>query len=409
MTKDSQTAVRVYGYRWVVLAIYFLITVIIEVQWLTFAPIAREARAAYKASPLQIDLLSMIYMGVTMLLCIPASNFIGKHGIRVGIGLGAALTGFFGMFKGLCASSYAMMVVSQIGLGAAQPFIINAVTNVAVKWFPNNERATAVGLGTLAQFVGFIIANVTAPYLTRKIGETYDLQGMLMTYGVISVALAVAFLVLMREKPPTPPSAEGGADRLKTLEGFRHLIRQRDMVLVMILFFFGLGMFNAITTCIDQICEGKGLTTVQSGNIMGVMFVAGIIGALIMPVLSDRWQNRKSFISVAVLLLLPGLIGMTFAHGYVLMLFSSAVLGFFLLGAAGPIGFQYAAEVSYPAPESLSQGIVLLIGQMSGILFVVGMNLTGMAGFMVIFILLSLINVFLSFIIRESPLVRKSG
>ena len=67
---------KLYKYRWVVLTIYVLISIVIEIQWLTFAPVASAARAYYKATALQIDLLSMLYMIVFIVFCIPASSVI---------------------------------------------------------------------------------------------------------------------------------------------------------------------------------------------------------------------------------------------------------------------------------------------------------------------------------------------
>jgi FLVCR family MFS transporter 7 len=387
----------------VVLAVYFALTVVIEIQWLTFAPIAREARIAYGVSAFWIDFLSIVYMGLTMLLCLPASYFIDRVGIRVGIGLGAVLTGVFGLAKGLFSESYAMVLAAQILLGLAQPFIINAVTAVAANWFPEEERATAVGIGTLAQFVGFIVANMVTPHLIRQVGTSYDLHSMLMIYGVASVLAAVAFLVFMREKPPIPPSARVAEQRLGMKDALRHMFRQRDVVMLVILFWLGLGMFNAVTTCIDQIGEAKGLTSAQSGAVMGGMFLAGIVGALIVPPISDRLRKRKPFMVGATALLIPGIAGMAFLHSFGPLLAAAIVVGFFLLGAAGPIGFQYGAEVSQPAPEALSQGIVLLSGQLSGILFIVIMNAVGMGPSMIAFVGVSLITLVLATRLRESP------
>jgi hypothetical protein len=48
-------------------------------------------------------------------------------------------------------------------------------------------------------------------------------------------------------------------------------------------------------------------------------------------------------------------------------------MGFFLL-SAGPIGFQYGAEVANPAPEGTTNGLLLLMGQISGIAFIIGMD-----------------------------------
>lgn len=69
-----------------------------------------------------------------------------------------------------------------------------------------------------------------------------------------------------------------------------------------------------------------------------------------------------------------GLIGITFAQSYALLLMSAFVFGFFLL-SAGPLGFQYGAEVTYPAPEGTSNGLMLLVGQISGILFILAMDI----------------------------------
>ncbi len=405
--KAEEVQYKVYGYRWVVLLVFILITIIIQMQWLTFAPIARQARVVYNATAPQIDLLSEIFMYVFLVACIPAAYVINRFGIRVGVGIGAVLTGIFGLSKGIFADSYSMVVVSQVGLAVAQPFIINAVTKVAVHWFPINERATAVGLGTLAQFLGMIIVNIATPLIitVKMVGgvEQYDLQSMLLTYGIVSVVGAIFLVIFLRENPPTPAGPEGDEERFLTWEGIKHILGHRDMVLVMILFFIGLGMFNAIATCIDQISEVKGFTSEQSGMIMGLMLIAGIIGAAAIPPLSDKLRKRKPFLAGAIILLIPGLIGMTYAQDYTIMLVSAGFMGFFLLGAAAPIGFQYSAEVSYPAPESLSQGIILFAGQVSGIIFINGMNKLGMILSMKIFIGLAVVNLIIALLIKESP------
>ena len=101
----------------------------------------------------------------------------------------------------------------------------------------------------------------------------------------------------------------------------------------------------------------------------------------------------------------PGLVGLTVFANYALLLVSSFLLGFFLLGAGAPVGFQYSAEISYPSPESTAQGLLLLAGQVSGIIFIAGMNTLGMIPFMVGFCILMAVNVLISTKISESPMV----
>lgn len=395
---------RTYGYRWVVLGVFVLITMLIEMQWLTFAPVARQAKLVYGVSAFEIDLLSMIFMGIFVVVCIPASYVIDTFGIRIGVGFGAALTGIFGLMKGVFATDYTMIVIAQVGLAVAQPFILNAATKVAVRWFPLHERATAVGIATLAQFLGIVIVMLVTPYwVAADTGN--NISGMLMGYGIVSAVGAAVVLALLRERPPTPPSRQSEGESFVFFDGMKHMFKQRDMLLTLLIFTIGLGMFNAISTCIDQICEPKGLSIEQTGDTGGAMLIAGIIGALIFPVMSDKLRKRKPFLLAAMVFMTPGIIGLTFLTGYVPVLAASFVIGLFLLGAGAPIGFQYAAEVSHPAPESSSQGLLLLAGQISGIGFIVGMNTLGVTPFMILFVALCAVVIFLCARLNESVMI----
>jgi MFS family permease len=400
----GQTPDRVYGYRWIVLLVVAAINMVIQMQWLTFAPIAREARVFYQATPLQIDFLSMLFMLVFLVACLPASYVIDTFGIRIGIGIGALLTGLFGIFKGVFATDYTLMIVAQSGLAVAQPFILNASTKVAVHWFPIRERATAVGIATLAQFLGIIAVMVVTPILISG-SDGYTIPQVLMFYGVISTAGAVVLIAFLREKPPTAPSQESTQSRYKVFEGISHMFKDRNMRLLVLLFFIGLGLFNAISTCIDQVCQIKGLTMEQTGLVGGMILIAGIVGALILPPLSDRFRKRKAFLLLGMVCMIPGLVGLTFLTGYIALLVSAFVFGFFFLGAGGPVGFQYGAEISFPAPESASMGLLTLAGQISGILFIIGMNTVGMIPFMILFVALAVVNVWLCTRLDESPLM----
>lgn len=409
MTMSGTGAIRVYGYRWVILAVYALITAVLEVHWVNFAPITTEATAFYGVSTLDIGFLSMSFMLVYLVVCIPASYIIDSYGIRIGVGTGAVLTGLFGLLKGVYAADYHMILVCQIGLAVAQPFILNAITKVAANWFPLGERATAAGLATLSQFVGIILAMVLTPQLLKG----YSMHAMLMVYGAASAVSALVCVAFLREAPPTPPSHVTEHERFQVFEGLRHIFGQRDMRILMVIFFIGLGMFNAVTTWIEQILAPRGYGSEQAGLIGAMMMIGGIAGAICLPLLSDKFRRRKPFLLLAILGTVPGLVGLTFMTGYGALLVSGFVLGFFIM-AAGPIGFQYGAEISYPAPESTSQGLILLSGQVSGVIFIYGMDAFrsatthSMTPFLIVFIVLGTLNLLMGSLMKESPLIGKS-
>ena len=366
----EQPSFKVYGYRWVVLVVFMFVVAINQLLWITFAPITGSAATYYGVSDLSIGLLSMSFMIVYIVVSIPASWVIDTYGIRVAVGIGAALTGIFGLLRGLMASSYTMVLISQIGIAVGQPFILNAVTKVAARWFPIQERATASGLGSLAMYLGIVGGMALTPYLVLQ----SDIGGMLVTYGVVAVVAAVIFLGAAREHPPTPPCPPGQEERSLVLDGLKQIMHKRDFVLLMFIFFVGLGAFNGVTTWIEDIVRPRGFSITQAGVTGGLMVVGGIVGALVMPSLSDRYRRRTPFLITAMIGAIVGLAGVTVATSYWFLLVSAFILGFFLL-SAGPIGFQYGAEVAYPAPEGTSNGLLLLMGQISGTVFIFGMDL----------------------------------
>jgi len=399
--------VRLYRYRWVVLGAFALLNAAVQANWITFAPVTSDAAVFYDVSELQIGLLSMVFMVVFVIVSIPASYIIDTFGLRVGVGIGAVLTGVFGLTRGLLGSDFTWVFVSQVGLAVGQPFVMNAITKVGARWFPLAERATAAAIPSLAQFLGIIAAMAATPALL----DALDLPATLLTYGAVSAGAAIAALTLIRERPPTPPGEAELEQRTRVFEGLRRIFRQRDMLILLTLFFIGLGMFNAISTWIEQVVEPRGFDSGQAGMAGAALVVGGILGAAALSVLSDRLRRRKPFLVLAVAGMAPGLVGMTFATDYPLLLASSFVFGFFLMSAY-PVGFQYSAEVSYPAPEATSQGLLVMAGQVSGILFILGMDAlrTGaddsMTGSMVAFIVLTALVIALSLFLRESAMLR---
>lgn len=401
----EQSSYKVYSYRWIVLLVFMAVVAVNQILWITFAPITSQASEYFGVSSLSIGLLSLSFMVVYIIVSIPASWVIDTFGIRVAVGIGAILTGVFGLMRGLTAASYTLVLISQIGIAIGQPFILNAVTSVAARWFPIQERATAAGFGSLAIYLGILLGLALTPYLTIQSG----IGGMLVIYGIVAVIAAIIFFGFARERPPTPPCPPEQEARSLVLDGLKQTVRKRDFVLLMFIFFVGLGAFNAVTTWIEEILSPRGFSTIQAGNTGGLMILGGILGALVIPLLSDRYTRRTPFLVLAVIGATLGLAGVTFANTYWLLLAGAFVFGFFLL-SAGPVGFQYGAEVTFPTPEGTSNGLLLMMGQISGIVFILGMDSfktpeTGsMTPSLVVLIVLLVISLIISTRLKEAKI-----
>lgn len=397
-----------YGTRWIMLSVYMLMVAVNQLLWITFAPITGDATKYFGVSDLQIGILSMCFMIVYIVVSIPASWTIDKYGIRIGIGIGAVFTGVFGLLRGFAGTDYNLLLLSQIGIAIGQPFILNAITKLAARWFPMKERATATGLGTLAMYLGILAGMTLTPYLIIGSG----ISSMLYIYGIISIITAVIFLLFIKEGPPTAPCRPDQEERSLVFDGFMQALRTKDFIWLMVIFFIGLGVFNSVTTWIEDILRPRGFSATQAGITGGMMIIGGIIGALIIPLMSDHYKKRTPFMVIALVGATLGLTGITFASSYWLLLTSGMVLGFFLL-SAGPIGFQYGAEITYPASEGTSNGMLLLMGQISGIAFIFGMDslkssLTGsMTRSLIVLIGLMVLSILMSLRLKESTILTR--
>jgi sugar phosphate permease len=401
MAKATAKASR---YRWLILAAFMVITAINQALWITFAPITSEAMKFYSASDLAIGLLSLCFMAIYILIFLPSAWLIDTWGIRRAVSVGALLTAVFALTRGIFASNFTMVVISQVGIALGQPLVLGATTKLAGRWFPADERATATGLGTLAIYLGVLVSLVVTPHLTAA----YGLKGALVIWGVVAAVAALFFVLVARERPATPVGRPEDEVRSLMFDGLRSMIRRRDFLFLLAIFFVGLGMFNGITTWIEEIVGPRGFSTSQAGTAGGVMLIGGIIGAVILPLVSDSARRRKPFVILALIGLIPGLLGVTFATSYWLLLAGSFLFGFFLL-SAGPIGFQYGAEMTLPAPEGTSNTLLLVAGQFSGIIFIFLMDaLKAPSGAMTEALLgllgLTVVSVALAFFLKESPI-----
>ena len=74
-----------------------------------------------------------------------------------------------------------------------------------------------------------------------------------------------------------------------------------------------MGIFNGISTWVENIIRPRGFTPTDAGTLGALMVLGGIIGAVVFPSLSDKQHKRQRYMLLGVLLAIPGLVGVTFA------------------------------------------------------------------------------------------------
>lgn len=415
-------SVRIYSYRWIVLVALMAVIMASEMQWLVLAPISRAAGAFYASqipaeSLIGPDLLTLIHLLVFIFISIPASLAIDKIGLKWTLRSSAILLALFSLLKGFGAHHFWTVVIAQIGLSIAHVLILNNVTLVTARWFPLRERGFAIGLVSFAQYLGLFLIMIISP---SAVVSNPDFPGygegipqLLLWLGVATALGAIAVLFLFKEKPPTPSSLEP-FEIDSFLSSFKLLLHKKHMGGFIAIFGLMWGLFNVFIAKIDSITAFIGVQ--NSNGIVGViLLVGGMVGSVIVPLLSDYFRKRKLFFFISMVGIFVGvvvfasipLLDAFFSSSTMFGFIAAGMLGFFFQSAI-PLGYQYASELSYPVQEASSQGVLLMNGHFIGVIILIFMNIHG--GSLLEYVLIASVALLFAAVlavlfIKESPII----
>lgn len=372
--------VHAYRYRWLILLSLMLLVLSVEMQWMNLAPVGRVATRYYQDHPTNfynnpVELLSLVYLVVFVLASIPASYVLHRFGISLSIRVACGMI-IFGVFcKWIYVTNFTVVLFSQFVLALAQALVLNSITDIVSRWFPIRERGMAVGMASAAQYFSLGIVMVLSPLLVVTKANLPDygsgFDKMMGFYAIICSIFALVAALLIRENPPSPSSILQQEQKVSFMHSFRAMVHIPSLRGLMIIFAISWGVFMTLLIKIDRISELLGFS--DSDGILGIsMLVGGMIGAVVLPSLSDRLRKRKLFFVLCNLCSIPGILLLVFSQDIgaviftsrVIALIGSGIIGFCLLSSI-PIGSQYAAELGHSISEEVIQAMLLLYSQAS--------------------------------------------
>jgi cyanate permease len=210
-------------------------------------------------------------------------------------------------------------------------------------------------------FLGMALALAATPLLV----DALSLSGAMGVFAGVSVAAALLFVWQAEER--------GGGEIQNASAGFRQVLG-RDLVLVFAMAFLGLGYFNGITTWLELIVAPNGIDAMRAGVLGGVLMLSGIVGAAVVPALSDRLQRRKPFVIACALGALVTTWPLCTGRDYPSLVLLAALLGFSFLPAYALL-FEMCVELSGRRCAGFATGVLMLLGNAGGVVVIVAMQL----------------------------------
>ena len=396
----SNQVVQIYSYRWIVLFLFFLTNIISQILWVSFIPVTSLAMKFYGVDAFSIILLSLIFLIVYIPVTFIAAWLIDKFDFKIGASIGSLFMGVFGFLRYFADNNYIFVLIFQIGIAIAQPFLLNTITKLSANWFSETERTTATGISLIATFIGIALGMFITPFIVIFI----SFRSMLLIYGILALIFGFLFVVFAKNKPPTPPSKELIIDKVFIFQGFRELFSNRNFLILVIVFFLGMGVFNMITTYIELIVIPRGFNSIFAGVLGMLLIIGGILGTIVMAVLSDKLNKRRDIMICSLIIAAISLLIFSISYNELYLMMSSFWFGFGLMGAT-PIALEYAVDATKPVPEASSNGILMMIGNLGGIVLIIGLEQVKISGdYLPALILQTIILafcVFLAFFIEE--------
>ena len=257
-------------------------------------PMRASTGLGYQQAAL-LTALPVLCMGLVPLLQPWLRRWISEHGGMLA-GLAAiALACLWRLQLGSAWALIASAVVAGLGVAVVQGMMPGLVN----RWFPG-RLAGAMGMYSAALMSGGGLAAVLGPHISGYFGHWQAGLGL----WAIPALLALLAWTLVRPRPDAP--------KLAGAAGGHWFGTRRAWLLAL---YFGLinGGYTSMVAWLPAYHLEHGGTAQGGGDLVGLMTIFQVAGALGLPLLLRRWVDRRPGLWLALSIQLAGFLGLLLA------------------------------------------------------------------------------------------------
>ena len=273
-------------HRWAVLAAFSAVAGVSQMLWLNFAPLLSLVQQRYGVSELMASMFVLVFPLLYVVFSIPAGALTDAAAIASRVGLGAVLMAAFSCLR-LCDRASGSCSPARW----ASPSRSRTSSTASPSWWRTGSARSRApsppGSGTMGMFLGMARGHGRHP------GAGGRLQPAHRPWPS-SPASPRGGGGLPRDRAAQPGRAPASRARRPAWPGSATLLGNRPLLILFALAFLGLGVFNGLTTWLEQILAPHGIDAVQAGFIGGALILGGIVGAVVIPALSDAGASGAS-------------------------------------------------------------------------------------------------------------------
>lgn len=400
---DESDSTHVYFRRWIILFVFSSISLLSAFNWIEYNIIQDVTIHFYNKSLPEgdaekndaVNWFSMVYMLFYIPLVFPAMFLLDKKGLKLSIVLGGLLTTIGSVIKCFAVNPdlFLVAMLGQIICAIAQAFTLSVPARLSALWFGPTQIALATSMGVFGNQLGAAIGFLVPPMIVVKSDNFEDMQQrflyLLVPLATLCGLMTLAAIIFIKDQPEKPPSLaqleirnqnilfknDKSSNKKSDFQLFRtslsNLIKNFNFDLILITYGINTGTYYAIGTLLNQIVSFYHKNENEKIGLIGLVLVlSGLIGAVIGGIILDRTKAFKATtLGIYALTFLSMVIfSFTLDINIWIIFITAFLLGFFMTGYL-PVGFELAAEVTYPEPEGSSCGLLNSSAQIFGIAY----------------------------------------
>ena len=260
------------------------------------AAIAGELTQAFAINSAVLGTLAATYFFVYTLLQIPVGVLADTLGPRVIVTGGALIAGAGSLLFGL-APSWEVAAIGRtlVGIGVSVAFI--SLLKIIAVWFPAHRFATLNGVAQFAGNLGAVIAGAPLAWIVTV--TTW--RAVFVGLGMLSVALAVASWIIVRDRPEQrgfPPVHAAPPATTTRTPWTRALMEVMANPRTWPAFFVNLGIGGSFLAfaglwAVPFLQQVHGMPRNVAAQHGSLLLLGVALGALVIGALSDRLRNRR--------------------------------------------------------------------------------------------------------------------
>ena len=297
---------------------------------------------------------------------------------------------------------------------SGQAFLKNPVSKLATNWFGDKERGFATGLGIMSGPSGIFISKILIMTIMQSEDRDPNNQNIaeehyetfIIVNTIIVVILTLPALILIRDKPPSPPSIVATVPR--PTYTFRQAVKLIFTNWNYVLVFINYQLVNTVAI------YGGEITTflkpypqydLTSQNVASMLnCFAGIGGSLALGKIIDKHrcmrqaQIWQSVVVCLFILFTYILLNVDCPIWFVIIVITLAGAP---MSTISVVSYQFAAEVIYPVNEVFGIGIMNTINKIFTFIVVLISSVMGSNESLIFWACLSILGVIPAYLVKE--------